>query len=36
MRGNDNKLDVYMYSLRKKLGKDTITTVKGVGYQIAL
>lgn len=34
MRWGDNKLDVYIYALRKKLGKDVIRTVKGVGYQI--
>ncbi|QFR39773.1 response regulator transcription factor [Candidatus Gracilibacteria bacterium 28_42_T64] len=32
--GGDNKLDVYIYSLRKKLGKDIIKTIKGFGYSI--
>jgi DNA-binding response OmpR family regulator len=30
----DNKLDVYISTLRKKLNKDIITTVKGFGYTI--
>jgi DNA-binding response OmpR family regulator len=30
----DNKLDVYMSTLRRKLDKDIITTVKGFGYTI--
>ncbi len=28
----DNKLDVYISNLRKKLGKEIIKTIKGVGY----
>ncbi len=32
---NDAKLDVYIANLRKKLGKNLIQTVKGVGYKIA-
>ena len=32
--GNDSKLDVYVSNLRKKLGKDFITTVKGFWYRI--
>lgn len=41
IRGNDQifeedaKLDVYISTLRKKLGKTTIETIKGFGYQIA-
>jgi len=31
---NDNKLDVYIASLRKKLGKERIETIKGVGYKV--
>jgi DNA-binding response OmpR family regulator len=30
----DSKLDVYISTLRKKLGKTTIETIKGFGYQI--
>ena len=30
--GGDNKLDVYISNIRQKLGKDIITTIKGVGY----
>ena len=30
----DNKLDVYISNIRKKLGKDIIKTVKGVGYTL--
>lgn len=33
---NDNKLDVYIANLRKKIGKTHIETVKGVGYRIVL
>ncbi|MDQ7008841.1 MAG: response regulator transcription factor [Candidatus Gracilibacteria bacterium] len=32
--GNENKLDVYIYSIRKLLGKDIIKTIKGFGYSI--
>lgn len=32
--GWDNKLDVYIYALRKKLGKNVIHTIKGVWYQV--
>jgi DNA-binding response OmpR family regulator len=41
IRGNDQifeedaKLDVYISTLRKKLGKTLIETIKGFGYQIA-
>lgn len=31
---NDNKLDVYIASLRKKLGKKFIETIKWVGYKL--
>jgi len=31
---NDNKLDVYIYSIRKKLGKNIIKTIKWFGYSI--
>ncbi len=31
---NDNKLDVYISNLRKKLDKELIVTVKGFGYKI--
>lgn len=40
VRGNDQvfeedaKLDVYISTLRKKLGKTLIETIKGFGYQI--
>jgi DNA-binding response OmpR family regulator len=30
----DNKLDVYISNLRKKLNKKIITTVKGYGYSM--
>lgn len=32
--GDDNKLDVYIYSIRKKIGKDKIKTIKWFGYSI--
>ncbi len=32
--GDDSKLDVYISSLRKKLGKEVIKTIKGFGYTI--
>ena len=41
IRGNDQifeedaKLDVYISTIRKKLGKTLIETIKGFGYQIA-
>ena len=31
---NDNKIDVYIYSIRKKLGKNVIKTIKWFGYSI--
>ncbi|UFX83030.1 response regulator transcription factor [Candidatus Absconditicoccus praedator] len=31
---NDNKLDVYISNIRRKLGKGIIKTVKGFGYKI--
>lgn len=31
-QGGDNKLDVYISNIRKKLGKNIIKTVKSVGY----
>ncbi|MDR2189839.1 MAG: winged helix-turn-helix domain-containing protein [Candidatus Peribacteria bacterium] len=31
---SDNKLDVYISTLRKKLHKQIITTVKGYGYSL--
>lgn len=31
---NDNKLDVYISMIRKKLGKEIIQTIKGFGYKI--
>jgi hypothetical protein len=34
--GNDNKLDVYISTIRKKLDKDFIQTVKGMGYRIGM
>jgi DNA-binding response OmpR family regulator len=40
IRGNDQifeedaKLDVYISTIRKKLGKTLIETIKGFGYQI--
>jgi DNA-binding response OmpR family regulator len=30
----ENKLDVLISGLRKKLGKDSIETVKGFGYNL--
>ncbi len=33
-RMSENKLDVLISGIRKKLGKDTIETVKGVGYKL--
>lgn len=30
-----NAIEVYIHHLRKKLGKDLITTVRGIGYSIA-
>lgn len=36
IRENDNKLDVYISTIRKKLGKEFIQTVKGVGYRITI
>lgn len=32
--GGDNKLDVYISNLRAKLGKESIKTVKSVGYTL--
>ncbi len=34
--GDPNIVEVYIGYLRKKLGKDTIRTVRGVGYQLAV
>jgi DNA-binding response OmpR family regulator len=31
---DDGKLDVYISTLRRKLGKDIIETVKGFGYRV--
>lgn len=31
---NDNKLDVYIANLRKKIGKEYIETIKWVGYKL--
>ncbi|MBP7841466.1 winged helix-turn-helix domain-containing protein [Patescibacteria group bacterium] len=31
---DDSKLDVYISTIRKKLGKDFIQTEKGFGYKI--
>jgi len=31
---DDNKIDVYIYSIRKKLGKNVIKTIKWFGYSI--
>ena len=31
---NDDKLDVYISNLRRKVGKNVIETVKGVGYRV--
>ncbi len=36
MRGNDNKLDVHISTIRKKLDKDFIQTIKGMGYRIGM
>lgn len=33
---NDNKLDVYISTIRKKLGKEFIQTEKGIGYRISM
>jgi DNA-binding response OmpR family regulator len=33
---SDSKLDVYISNLRKKLCKNIIETVKGVGYKIGV
>lgn len=33
-RMSENKLDVLISGIRKKLGKDSIETVKGVGYKL--
>ncbi len=30
---SDNALDTYVYYLRRKLGRDVVRTVRGVGYQ---
>lgn len=35
IRDADNKLDVYISMIRKKLGKDIIKTIKWYGYRIA-
>jgi DNA-binding response OmpR family regulator len=32
--GTSNIIDVYIRTLRKKIGKDAIETVRGVGYVI--
>lgn len=32
--GGDNKLDVYISNLRSKLGKESIKTIKSVGYTL--
>jgi DNA-binding response OmpR family regulator len=34
--GHDNKLDVYISTIRRKLGKDFIRTEKGFGYKISI
>ncbi|MBQ2599835.1 winged helix-turn-helix domain-containing protein [bacterium] len=34
MFDDDGKLDVYISTLRRKLGKDIIETVKGFGYRV--
>jgi DNA-binding response OmpR family regulator len=31
---SENKLDVLISGIRKKLGKELIETVKGVGYRL--
>lgn len=36
IRGKDNKLDVYISTIRKKLGKEFIQTEKGFGYKISM
>jgi DNA-binding response OmpR family regulator len=33
--GDPNIVEVYIGYLRKKLGRDAIRTVRGVGYQLA-
>ena len=30
-----NTVEVTIYNLRKKLGKETITTLRGVGYMVS-
>ena len=30
----DGKLDVYVSTIRKKIGKDAIETIKGFGYRM--
>jgi DNA-binding response OmpR family regulator len=35
IREADNKLDVYISTIRRKLGKEVIMTVKGYGYSIS-
>ena len=32
--GEDRLIDTHMKNIRKKLGKDIIVTIKGVGYRI--
>ncbi len=36
VRGKDNKLDVYISTIRRKLGKDFIQTEKWFGYRISM
>ena len=36
IRGKDNKLDVYISTIRKKLGKEFIQTEKWFGYKISM
>ena len=32
--GEDRLIDTHIKNIRKKLGKDIIVTIKGVGYRI--
>jgi DNA-binding response OmpR family regulator len=31
---DSNAIEVHVHNLRKKLGKDVIQTIRGIGYQI--